>query len=102
MTTLVGCWNKLEGNVTELSSWVENKEPAAQFDENAVIPIEKLEGQLNQLKVMFEEKQKLVAELEAYSESEKAAAQQNNPVEVKHIQCLGMSVLVTITLGQAC
>ena len=70
MTTLVECWNKLEGNVGELSSWVDNKEPAAQFDEKAVIPIEKLEGQLNQLKVMFEEKQKLVADLEAYGATE--------------------------------
>ena len=64
MTTLVECWNKLEGNVGELSSWVESKEPGAPEDGGS-IPIEKLEGQLNQLKIMFAEKQKLVNDLEA-------------------------------------
>lgn len=64
MTTLVECWNKLEGNVGELSSWVESKDPGAPEDGGS-IPIEKLEGQLNQLKIMFAEKQKLVNDLEA-------------------------------------
>ena len=67
MTELVECWNKLEGNVDELSSWV-NIEDASKKDvlgsENH-ISIEKLEGQLNQLKSMFAEKQKLVTELDA-------------------------------------
>ena len=59
MTTLVECWNKLEGNVDELSSWV-NKDGTVGTPEGAVVPpgekeisIEKLEGQLNQLKIMF-------------------------------------------------
>ena len=72
MTELVECWNKLEGNVDELSSWV-NIEDAARKDvletENH-ISIEKLEGQLNQLKSMFAEKQKLVTELDACGPSE--------------------------------
>ena len=72
MTQLVECWNKLEGNVDELSSWV-NIEDASKKDvlgsENH-ISIEKLEGQLNQLKSMFAEKQKLVTELDACGPSE--------------------------------
>ena len=74
MTTLVECWNKLEGNVDELSSWV-NKDGTVGTPEGVVvdpekeISIEKLEGQLNQLKVMFAEKQRLVADLEAYGPS---------------------------------
>lgn len=52
MTELVQCWNKLEGNVDELSSWVDpNVTPKTVFDDGTTIPIEKLEGQLNQLKV---------------------------------------------------
>ena len=72
MTTLVECWNKLEGNVDELSSWV-NVEDASKKDvlgSDNHISIEKLEGQLNQLKSMFAEKQKLVDELEACGPSE--------------------------------
>ena len=65
MTTLVECWNKLDGNVGELSSWVATKDSAAP-DGQQEISIEKLEGQLNQLKIMFAEKQKLVADLDAY------------------------------------
>ena len=67
MTTLVECWNKLEGNVDELSSWVSSEGSAKDVTgSDADISIEKLEGQLNQLKVMFAEKQKLVSDLEAY------------------------------------
>jgi len=71
MTTLVECWNKLEGNVNELSSWVDQPEASAKdvTGSDADISIEKLEGQLNQLKVMFAEKQKLVADMEAYMPS---------------------------------
>ena len=76
MTTLVECWNKLEGNVDELSSWVVNrpadmaeKDLTNSSDSNKDISIEKLEGQLTQLKMMFTEKQKLVADLEAYGPS---------------------------------
>jgi len=65
MTTLVECWNKLDGNVGELSSWVAQKDSAAP-DGKSEISIEKLESQLNTLKTMFAEKQKLVADLEVY------------------------------------
>merc|ERR1712002_592190 len=65
MTTLVECWNKLDGNVGELSSWVEKKDSAAPEGQSE-ISIEKLETQLNTLKTMFAEKQKLVADLEVY------------------------------------
>jgi DNA repair ATPase RecN len=65
MTTLVECWNKLDGNVGELSSWVNTKDSAAP-EGKSEISIEKLETQLNTLKTMFAEKQKLVADLEAY------------------------------------
>ena len=75
MTTLVECWNKLEGNVDELSSWVNEPEAGAKdvTGADADISIEKLEGQLNQLKVMFAEKQKLVNDLEAYGPSHEDA-----------------------------
>merc|ERR1719225_2332260 len=65
MTTLVECWNKLDGNVGELSSWV-NKQDSTAVEGKADISIEKLETQLNTLKTMFAEKQKLVADLEIY------------------------------------
>merc|ERR1711902_198714 len=65
MTTLVECWNKLDGNVGELSSWVNTKDSAAP-EGKSEISIQKLETQLNTLKTMFAEKQKLVADLEAY------------------------------------
>jgi len=65
MTTLVECWNKLDGNVGELSSWVATKDSAAP-EGGSEISIEKLETQLNTLKTMFAEKQQLVADLEAY------------------------------------
>merc|ERR1719283_707103 len=65
MTTLVECWNKLDGNVGELSSWVNQKDSAAPEGQSE-ISIEKLETQLNTLKTMFAEKQKLVADLEVY------------------------------------
>merc|ERR1711894_817478 len=79
MTTLVECWNKLEGNVDELSSWVSTENSAKDVTgTDADISIEKLEGQLNQLKVMFAEKQKLVSDLEAYLP---AAADETKPAE---------------------
>merc|ERR1719341_704539 len=65
MTTLVECWNKLDGNVGELSSWVTTKDSAAP-EGKSEFSIEKLESQLNTLKTMFAEKQKLVSDLEAY------------------------------------
>lgn len=79
MTTLVECWNKLEGNVDELSSWVSSEGSAKDVTgTDADISIEKLEGQLNQLKVMFAEKQKLVSDLEAYLP---ATAEETKPAE---------------------
>merc|ERR1712241_1532114 len=78
MTTLVECWNKLEGNVDELSSWVSTEGSAKDVTgSDADISIEKLEGQLNQLKIMFAEKQKLVSDLEAYL----PAADETKPAE---------------------
>merc|ERR1719427_744040 len=65
MTTLVECWNKLDGNVGELSSWVNQKDSTAP-EGKSELSIEKLETQLNTLKTMFAEKQRLVADLEAY------------------------------------
>merc|ERR1712038_2187740 len=74
MTTLVECWNNLEGNVDELSSWVSSEGSAKDVKgEDADISIEKLEGQLNNLKIMFAEKQKLVSDLEAYLPSTEEA-----------------------------
>merc|ERR1712128_231980 len=72
MTTLVECWNKLDGNVGELSSWVSTKDSSAP-DGGSEISIEKLETQLNTLKTMFAEKQKLVSDLEAYGPASSAA-----------------------------
>merc|ERR1719357_1121306 len=65
MATLVECWNKLDGNVGELSSWVALKDSSAP-EGGSEISIEKLETQLSTLKTMFAEKQKLVSDLEAY------------------------------------
>merc|ERR1719495_870002 len=65
MTTLVECWNKLDGNVGELSSWVAQKDSAVP-EGSSELSIEKLETQLVTLKTMFAEKQRLVADLEAY------------------------------------
>merc|ERR1712098_116740 len=73
MTTLVECWNKLDGNVGELSSWVATKDSAAP-EGGSEISIEKLETQLNTLKTMFAEKQKLVSDLEAYGPAAGVAA----------------------------
>merc|ERR1712215_49169 len=73
MTTLVECWNKLDGNVGELSSWVATKDSAAP-EGGSEISIEKLETQLNTLKTMFAEKQKLVSDLEAYGPAGAAPA----------------------------
>merc|ERR1719391_746986 len=84
MTTLVECWNKLDGNVGELSSWVATKDSSAP-EGSSEISIEKLETQLNTLKTMFAEKQKLVSDLDQYGPAgaapppEPAAA----PVEVE-------------------
>jgi len=87
MTTLVECWNKLDGNVGELSSWVNQKDSAAP-EGKSELSIEKLETQLNTLKTMFAEKQKLVADLEVYgavgagsTQEEEAPAPAATPAE---------------------
>merc|ERR1712088_574940 len=82
MTTLVECWNKLEGNVDELSSWVNRPDTSAKdvTGADADISIEKLEGQLTQLKLMFAEKQKLVGDLEAYGPAAEEAKPAETPV----------------------
>jgi len=82
MTTLVECWNKLEGNVDELSSWVNQPDTSAKdvTGADADISIEKLEGQLTQLKLMFAEKQKLVGDLEAYGPAAEEAKPAETPV----------------------
>ena len=72
MTTLVECWNKLDGNVGELSSWVSTKDSSAP-DGSSEISIEKLETQLNTLKSMFAEKQKLVSDLDDLGPSDGTA-----------------------------
>jgi len=62
MTDLVECWDKLEGRVTELSSWVvssDSKEP----DGKDELSIEKLEAQLNCLKMSFKEKEEKVCDI---------------------------------------
>merc|ERR1740137_457066 len=79
MTTLVECWNKLDGNVGELSSWVATKDSAAP-EGGSEISIEKLETQLNTLKSMFAEKQQLVAELEVYGAGGAAPVPEGEPV----------------------
>jgi len=63
MTTLVECWNKLDGHVGKLSSWVTTKDSAAP-EGKSEISIEKLGSQLNTQRTMFAEKQKLVADFE--------------------------------------
>merc|ERR1719397_1592029 len=73
MTSLLECWNKLDGNVGELSSWVATKDSAAP-EGGSELSIEKLETQLNTLKTMFAEKQKLVSDLEAYGPAGAAPA----------------------------
>jgi len=81
MTTLVECWNKLDGNVGELSSWVATKDSSAP-EGGSEISIEKLETQLNTLKTMFAEKQQLVADLEAFGPAGLAAGSAAQPTEV--------------------
>ena len=78
MTTLVECWNKLDGNVGELSSWVAAKDSAAPTG-GSELSIEKLESQLNILKEMFAEKQQLVADLDAFGPA--AAGQEGGQSE---------------------
>jgi len=76
MTTLVECWNKLDGNVGELSSWVAQKDSSIP-EGSSELSIEKLETQLVTLKTMFAEKQRLVADLEAYGSGETKAEEED-------------------------
>lgn len=82
MTTLVECWNKLDGNVGELSSWVTTKDSSIP-EGKSELSIEKLETQLNTLKSMFAEKQQLVAQLDAYGPSGAGAPAQAEPTTVE-------------------
>ena len=53
------CWSQLEGKIEELTKWVDaskSSDPGAQ----AGLSIDKLEEQLNMLKVNFKEKQGLI------------------------------------------
>jgi len=62
LTGLVECWDRLDGRVGELSSWVvaaDSKEP----DGKDELSIEKLEEQLDTLKQNFKEKEGLVEDL---------------------------------------
>ena len=55
----MGCWSQLEGKIDELTKWVDaskSSDPGAQ----AGLSIDKLEEQLNLLKVNFKDKQGLV------------------------------------------
>ena len=56
---MVECWSQLEGKIDELTKWVDaskSSDPGAQ----AGLSIDKLEEQLNLLKVNFKDKQSLV------------------------------------------
>ena len=66
MTALVDCWNKLDEYVGKLKTWVATKDSSAPKG-GSEISMEKLESQLNTLKTMFVEKQKLESDLDACS-----------------------------------
>merc|ERR1719211_893097 len=85
MTTLVECWNKLDGNVGELSSWVATKDSSAP-EGGSEISIEKLETQLNTLKTMFAEKQKLVSDLDAYGPAAGAGPETPAPASAAPVE----------------
>merc|ERR1719216_686792 len=85
MTTLVECWNKLDGNVGELSSWVATKDSSAP-EGGSEISIEKLESQLNTLKTMFAEKQKLVSDLDAYGPAAGAGPETPAPASAAPVE----------------
>ena len=56
---MVECWSQLEGKIDELTKWVDaskSSDPGAQ----AGLSIDKLEEQLNLLKINFKDKQGLV------------------------------------------
>jgi len=56
---LVECWSELEGKIEELTKWVDASKSSAPGAQ-AGLSIDKLEEQLNLLKVSFKEKQGLV------------------------------------------
>ena len=65
MTVLVDCCNKLDEYVGKLKTWVATRDSSAPKG-GSKISMEKLESQLNTLKTMFAEKQKLESDLDAY------------------------------------
>merc|ERR1712025_205390 len=60
LTSLVECWNGLDGKIVELSSWVQA--PESQEDASG-ISIERLEPQLQCLKNTFKEKEEMLETL---------------------------------------
>ena len=62
MIILVECWNKLDGHVGELSSWVSVADPVDPTPDGG-LSIIKLETQLETLKTNFAEKQQLVDDI---------------------------------------
>ena len=89
MTTLVECWNKLEGNVETLNSWVSDENDPDPAD-GGTIPIERLEGQLSELKNIFAEKEKLVGDLDAFGAAAEAddavPAVENSEGKEEHVE----------------
>ena len=59
MTTVVECWNELAENVVKLTSWVSEKESESE------VSIVKLETQLQSLKTIYAEQQKLISDLDS-------------------------------------
>jgi len=62
MTSLVECWNDLDGKTVELSSWVTASDSASPANTSG-ISIEKLESHLTQLKNTFTEKEQMLETL---------------------------------------
>ena len=62
LTSLVECWNSLDGKTVELTSWVQGSD-SSQVADNSGISIEKLETQLILLKATFKEKESMLESL---------------------------------------
>jgi len=62
LTNLVECWDRLDGRVGELSSWV-NLSSSQLPEGKDELSIEKLEDQLDTLKANFKEKESLVLDI---------------------------------------
>lgn len=64
MTSLVECWNSLDGKTVELSSWVAASDSSSPANTSG-ISIEKLENHLTQLKATFTEKEQMLETLKS-------------------------------------